>query len=188
MTADHEALRQRAVTLDRNDPLAGYRAEFVIADENLIYFDGNSLGRLPRVVEARLRDAIEVEWGSGLIRGWNQGWWDSSVRVGERIGALLGAAPGQVLASDQTSLNLFKLASAALGLRPRRTRILTDSLNFPSDLYVLQGLVRLLGNRHNIVRIGSPDGDRTERSSSVSTGPVRSVLTLMPRGASSMAR
>jgi kynureninase len=103
--------------------------------------------------------AVESEWGTDLIGGWNKGWWDSPTRLGEKIGTLLGASPSQVLVSDQTSINLFKLASAALDLRPRCLRIVTDSLNFPSDLYVLQGLVRLLGNRHEIMRIGSQDGD-----------------------------
>jgi kynureninase len=149
--------RDYALTLDQQDPLAHYRSQFIIDDPDLIYLDGNSLGRLSKAVIERVKQAVEDEWGQDLIRSWNQGWWDSPRRVGEKIASLVGAAPGQVLVSDQTSINLFKLAAAALGLRPDKTRILTDTFNFPSDLYILQGLVKLLGDRHQIVRIGSQD-------------------------------
>jgi kynureninase len=104
---------------------------------------------------------VEAEWGRDLIRSWNAGWWESPARVGDKLACLLGAAPGQALVSDQTSINLFKLAAAALTLRPGRTRIVTDIFNFPSDLYVLQGIVRLLGDRHEIVRIGARDDGLT---------------------------
>ncbi len=110
--------RQRALLLDASDPLAGFRDKFAIADPGLIYLDGNSLGRLPRGVTERVNRAIQAEWGVDLIGGWNGGWWDSPARIGNKLGALLGAAPGQVLVSDQTSINLFKLAAAALRLRP----------------------------------------------------------------------
>jgi len=159
MTTDHDAARKRALLLDQKDPLAAFRHQFVVADPGMIYLEGNSLGRLPRNVSSRVTRAVETEWGADLIRGWNGGWWDSPTRIGEKIGTLLGAGPGQVVVCDQTSINLFKLASAALDLRPQRPRIVTDTLNFPSDLYILQGLVRLLGNRHEIVRIGSSDGE-----------------------------
>ncbi len=138
-----------------------FRDRFQISDPDLIYFDGNSLGRLPKVVASRTAEVVQHGWGKSLIRGWNQGWWETPRRLGEKIAFLLGAGPGQVIVSDQTSLNLFKLAAAALQARPDRTRIVTDTLNFPSDLYVLQGLVRLLGGRYEIVRIGSKDDDIT---------------------------
>jgi kynureninase len=147
--------------MDRDDPLASFREEFVIADPALIYLDGNSLGRLPKNVAAAVNEAVEAGWGIGLIRGWNKGWWEAPARLGEMIAGLVGAAPGQVMVCDQTSLNLFKLAASALTLRPARARIVTDTLNFPSDLYVLQGLVSLLGDRHKIVRIRSVDDDIT---------------------------
>jgi len=105
--------------------------------------------------------AVEAEWGSDLIRSWNKGWWEAPARIGELVAPLIGAGPGQVIISDQTSLNLFKLATAALGLRPGRSRIVTDALNFPSDLYVLQGIASMLGSKHEVVRIGSSDGDVT---------------------------
>jgi kynureninase len=96
-----------------------------------------------------------------LIRGWNQGWWEATSRVGDKIGRLSGAAAGQVIVNDTTSINLFKLTMSALTRLPDKKRIVTDTLNFPSDLYILQGCVRLLGHGHEIVRIGSRDGDIT---------------------------
>lgn len=149
--------RGHALELDRNDPLAGFRDRFGIADPDLIYFDGNSLGRLPKSVATRTADVVRKEWGDSLILGWNRGWWEAPRRIGDRIASLLGASQGEVIVSDQTSLNLFKLASAALELRPNRSKIVTDTLNFPSDLYILQGIVRLLGGRREIIRIPSTD-------------------------------
>ena len=153
--------REFAETLDSADPLRDYRNRFRIADPELIYVDGNSLGRLPIGVAARVQRAVEQQWGTDLIRSWNSGWWDAPGRVGELLAPLLGAATDQVIISDQTSLNLFKLAAAALRLRPGRQRIVTDTLNFPSDLYVIQGVADLLGGRHEIVRVGSLDADVT---------------------------
>jgi kynureninase len=153
--------RETARQLDAQDPLGSFREAFVIQDPELIYFDGNSLGRLPKAVVARMQRAVEQEWGGDLIRGWNKGWWEAPTRVGEMIAGLAGAGPGEVLVSDQTSLNLFKTATAALRLRSDRDRIVTDTFNFPSDLYILQGIVDLLGNEREIVRIGAADDDIT---------------------------
>lgn len=144
--------------LDEQDELASFREEFVFPDPDLIYLDGNSLGRLPRRTVHRLRKAVEEEWGNDLIRGWNTDWWDSPRRVGDKIGGLLGAAPGQVVVSDTTTINLFKLVMVALGMRPDRGRIVSDVLNFPSDLYTLQGCVRLLDDGHHIHLVPSDDG------------------------------
>jgi kynureninase len=153
--------RSFAEELDTSDPLASYRTRFVISDPNLVYLDGNSLGRMTHASLERVRQVAEKEWGTDLIRGWNENWWEAPVRIGDKIARLVGAAPGQMVACDTVSVNLFKLAAAALALRPGRTRIVTDLLNFPSDLYILQGLVNSLGNRHTILRIGSTDGDIT---------------------------
>jgi kynureninase len=150
-----------AEQLDQQDSLASYRKRFVANDPDLIYLDGNSLGRLPTSVTGRVKKAVEEEWGTDLIRGWNKGWWSSPSRIGDKIGSLLGAAPGQVAVGDQTSINLFKLATAALTLQPQKKRIITDTFNFPSDLYILQGINNLLGNRHKIIRIGAQDNDIT---------------------------
>jgi len=154
---DFSPSRAFAETLDHHDPLASYRSRFVISDPNMIYLDGNSLGRLTYSSLACVQPLVEKGWGHDLIRGWNKNWWEAPVRVGEKIAHLIGAAAGQVIACDTVSINLFKLASAALSMSPERERIVTDKLNFPSDLYILQGLVRQLGNRHTIVQIGSND-------------------------------
>jgi kynureninase len=150
-----------AKQLDSQDSLASYREQFVANDPDLIYLDGNSLGRLPKSVIERMKKAVEEEWGTDLIRGWNKGWWESPSRIGDKMGLLLGAERGQIVVGDQTSINLFKLATAALTLQPQKKRIITDTFNFPSDLYILQGIVRLLGNRHEIIRIGAIDEDIT---------------------------
>ena len=144
--------------LDAEDALASFREALVIADPDLIYVDGNSLGRLPRRTVERMRTAVEVEWGHDLIRGWNAGWYQAPARVGEKIAQLVGAGPGQVVVSDSTSVNLFKLTMTALAKRPGRDRIVSDVLNFPSDLYILQGCVRLLGDRHHLHLVPSADG------------------------------
>jgi kynureninase len=147
--------------LDKQDPLKSYRDQFVIDDSDLVYLDGNSLGRMPKVAIQRASQIVEEEWGRDLIRGWNKGWWEAPARVGNKIATLIGAAVGQVLVSDTTSINLYKLVMAALALGPERKRIVTDTMNFPSDLYILQGCVTQLGNRHEIVRIGSNDKELT---------------------------
>lgn len=144
--------------LDAQDDLASFRGAFIFAEPDLIYVDGNSLGRLPQRTVERVRTAVETEWGRDLIRGWNASWYQSPARVGEKIARLVGAGPGQVVISDSTSVNLFKLAMAALAMRPARDRIVSDVLNFSSDLYILQGCVRLLGNRHRLHLVPSADG------------------------------
>ena len=153
--------REYALELDKQDKLASFREQFVIADPDLIYLDGNSLGRLPKAAAERALQIVEQEWGKDLSRGWNKGWWEAPARVGEKIARLIGAAPGQVVVSDTTSVNLYKLTLAALGLKSEKKRIVTDTMNFPSDLYILQGCVQSLGNRHEIMRIGSRDNDLT---------------------------
>jgi kynureninase len=151
--------REFAEGLDAADELASYREAFADPrEQGLIYLDGNSLGRLPRATIERMQAVVEEEWGRELIRGWNAGWYEAPARVGEKIAGLLGAGPGQVVAGDSTSVNLFKLVMAALSMRPGRTRIVSDVLNFPSDLYVLQGCIRLLGNRHRLHLVPSADG------------------------------
>jgi kynureninase len=149
--------RDYADWLDANDELRSFRAHFVLSPDDRIYLDGNSLGRLSHVAAARLARAVESEWGVDLIGSWNAGWYTSPARVGDQIGQLIGAASGQVLVCDSTSVNLFKLVMAALSLRPDRGEVVTDALNFPSDLYVLQGCLRLLGGHHQLKILGQSD-------------------------------
>jgi len=154
-----EPTRDYALRLDAQDPLASYRDEFVIHDPDLIYLDGNSLGRLPRCSLERLQSAVQEEWGQQLIRGWNQGWYQAPQRIGEQIARLVGAAPGQVVVSDSTSVNLYKLAWGAMELRPGREVIVSDQLNFPSDLYILQGILKARGLPGERLRLApSADG------------------------------
>src|SRR5262245_35617658 len=144
--------------LDAADPLARFRREFVVKDSSLIYLDGNSLGRLPRQAGPRLRQTIEREWGGRLIRGWGEGWFTASQRIGGKLAALIGARPDDVIVSDSTSVNLFKLVVAALRARLGRRTVVTDEMNFPTDLYVLQGAIELLGQGHRLVIVKSDDG------------------------------
>jgi kynureninase len=131
--------------LDAADPLATFRDRFVLADPGLLYLDGNSLGRLPRATAERLRDVVEREWAEELIRGWDR-WLGEPERVGDRIAsAVLGALPGEVVVSDSTTVNLYKLAVAALDARPGRRTVVTDRANFPTDRYVLEGLAAQRG-------------------------------------------
>ena len=161
--------RDFALQLDAQDKLASFKEAFVIPDPNLVYFDGNSLGMMPKAAQDKAREIIEEQWGKDLIRGWNKGWWDAPSRVGDKIGQLIGAAPGQTLVSDTVSVNLFKLAASALTLQPDKKKIITDTFNFPSDLYILQGIKNLLAlsgasaetKRHEIIRIGASDNDIT---------------------------
>ena len=137
--------------LDAADPLTAFRERFVIDDPDLIYLDGNSLGRLPRATVARLDEVIQREWGQRLVRSWGEGWFEAAGRIGDKIARLVGAAEGEVILADSTSVNLYKLTLAALAARPDRQTILTDDLNFPSDLYILQSAAALTGRRVRVI-------------------------------------
>ena len=137
--------RADALALDDEDPLAHFRERFVFEDD-LVYLDGNSLGRLPKATLQRVSEFVSYEWGGRLIRGWGEGWMDLPVTVGDELAAAtLGAAAGQVVVADSTTVCFYKLCSAALNLRPGRDEILTDVDNFPTDRYVLEGLAQARG-------------------------------------------
>ena len=132
----------KAREFDAADPLGRFRDEFHLP-EGVIYLDGNSLGCLPRATPAAMSRAIEEEWGEGLIRSWNEaGWFEMGSRVGAKIAPLIGAQPHEVIACDTVSANLFKLIAAALEMRPGRKVILSEPGNFPTDIYMIQGLER----------------------------------------------
>ncbi len=142
--------REDVLNWDSDDPLAALRSQFQLP-ANIIYLDGNSLGPLPRRTSARITKVVEEEWGEDLIRSWNKhGWIDLPQRCGKKIAELIGAAPEEVVVADSTSVNLFKLLAAALRLRPERRVILSDKGNFPTDLYVAQGLIELLDKGHEL--------------------------------------
>ena len=150
--------REGAEKLDAADLLSPFRDRFVIDDPSVIYMDGNSLGRLPIATERRLARLIRDEWGGELIRAWDH-WLTLPREVGDRLGAaLLGAAPGQVVLSDSTTVNLYKCAVAALDARPDRRVIVTDKENFPTDRYVFEGLAGQRGLTLRMVESDPVDG------------------------------
>ncbi|MGI4731646.1 MAG: kynureninase [Janthinobacterium lividum] len=153
-----------ARALDAADPLAAFRERFALPP-GVIYLDGNSLGALPVATPARVATVIEEEWGRDLIGSWNAaGWIGAARRVGARIAPLIGAAADEVVVADSTSVNLFKLIAAAMTARPGRTTILSEPGNFPTDLYVAQGVASLVpGARVRLVPVdqiaAAVDGD-----------------------------
>lgn len=171
-----ELERAEAVRLDARDEIAWVRDRFVIEDPGLIYLDGNSLGRMPRSVPALLEEALRAGWGSRLIGVW-ESWIDLGKRVGDRLGeVLLGAAPGQVSLSDSTTVNLYKLASAALDARPDRRVIVSSRDNFPTDRYVLEGLAAARGLELRLLDSG-PGGVGLEAVASA-MGPDVALVSL----------
>jgi kynureninase len=163
METPHAMTRDEALALDDADPLAAHRRAFTLP-EGVIYLDGNSLGALPRATSARVREVVEREWGDGLIRSWNSAHWtDLPRRIGAKIARLIGARAHEVICSDSTSINLFKVLAAALHLQAARPQvslvgrrvILSERANFPTDLYVAQGLAHLLGDHE--LRLSGPD-------------------------------
>lgn len=143
--------------VDAADYLGHFRDRFVVTDPELVYLDGNSLGRLPKTTNAKLHELVEREWGDRLIRSWNEGWFEAPVRVGDKIGMLFGAAPGETLVADSTSVNLFKLALGAMRFQEGRHKIITDDLNFPSDLYIMQGVMKAIDRPCKMEIIPSAD-------------------------------
>ncbi len=136
--------RAQAGELDAADPLGGYRERFLVGEPGLIYLNGNSLGALPLATLRRMDRMLQEEWGTALARSWDH-WVDLPARAGDLVGELTGAAPGQVLVTDNTTVNLYKLVCAALDARPGRRVIVTDADNFPSDRYVVEGIAAQRG-------------------------------------------
>ncbi|MCW4115226.1 kynureninase [Aurantimonas sp. MSK8Z-1] len=142
--------------LDANDPLRGLRDAFHVPD-GLLYLDGNSLGPMAHRVRERVRKAVEQEWADGLIGSWNDaGWVDLPRRVGAKIARLVGAPPESVVATDSTSVNLFKVLAAALQLSPERRVIVSERSNFPTDLYMAEGIASLAGRGHELRLVDDP--------------------------------
>lgn len=132
--------------LDAADPLAAFRERFVLSGDLVAYLDGNSLGRLPRATVERLATFVEDEWGGRLIRGWSEGWVELPVTVGDELGAaVLGAAPGQTVLADSTSVNIYKLLHSAASVRPDRSELIIDATSFPTDRYLVDSVAHSRG-------------------------------------------
>jgi kynureninase len=147
--------REYALELDKNDPLAHFKSQFVVSDPEMCYLDGNSLGRLPKATITAINDFMTKEWGPEVVTGWSH-WVDEAQPTGDLLGeAALGAAPGQVLVCDTTSVNFYQLCLAAIHARPGRKTIITDAANFPTDRYILDGIAKQFGL--NLVIIDNED-------------------------------
>ena len=142
--------REDLQKLDRDDQLAFFREEFYIP-QDVIYMDGNSLGAMPKAVAGRVSEVTEREWGDDLIKSWNTAdWFHAPQRIGDKIAKIIGANAGEVVATDSTSINLFKVLAAALMINSDRSVIVMEGSNFPTDNYIAQGLVEFLGRQHQI--------------------------------------
>jgi kynureninase len=153
--------RAACLALDAADPLAPLRDRFDLP-EGVIYLDGNSLGARPRAALERARDVVGQEWGQGLIRSWNTaGWFALPGRLGDRLAPLIGAQDGEVVVTDTTSLNLFKALAAALAIQadraPTRKVLVTERSNFPTDIYMADGLARWLDRGYRIHLVDTPE-------------------------------
>lgn len=147
-----------ALEMDDTDPLKDFRNRFFISDEKIIYLDGNSLGRLPNKTKALLGEVAETQWGTQLIESWNKHWYEKPVELGNKIAPLIGADKDEVVVSDSTSVNLYKLAWAALKYNRGKTKIVSDVFNFPTDIYILQGLLKECGRESSLILARSKDG------------------------------
>ena len=158
-----------AAALDEADPLAAYRERFVVADDRLVYLDGNSLGRLPHRAVNLAAEVVRDQWGGRLVRHWNEGWLEVTGRIGDKIGRLVGATPGEVVLADSTTVCLYKAAVAALRARPGRGVVVTDDANFPSDIQALRAAAATVGGGHSVVVV---PGDGVD-------GPVDAVADVL---------
>ena len=164
--------------LDRDDPLAGLRARFVGSDSDLVYFDGNSLGRPLRTTGERLARFVDDEWGGRLIRGWDERWLDLPRAIGDDLGRVcLGAAPGQTIVGDSTTVLLYKTMRAAVAARPGRRELVIDSDNFPTDRYVAAGVADELGLTLRWIDVDTAGGVTAEQLSAV-VGPDTALVVL----------
>ena len=157
---DHRWLELEALAsrLDADDPLGDFKTQFYQADPEEIYLDGNSLGRLPLESQRMMDEIMQNQWGEGLIRSWGERWYDAPNRIGDKLAVLIGAHPGEVILADSTTINLFKLVVSALGLNSDRKAIISDVLNFPTDLYTIRGAIQLLNRGHTLTLLDSEDG------------------------------
>jgi kynureninase len=159
----HVTDREYALALDKTDPLAHFKSQFVVTDPEMCYLDGNSLGRIPKATITAINDFMVNEWGPEVVTGWSH-WVDEAQPTGDLLGAAaLGAAPGQVLVCDTTSVNFYQLCLAAIHARPGRKTIITDAANFPTDRYILDGIAKQFGLKLVIIDNEDPKIAEHER-------------------------
>ena len=164
--------REDFTKFDAQDVLADYRSQFRIAQDT-IYLDGNSLGPMPVAVTERINHVLTREWSEDLIRSWNTNhWFELPYRIGDKIARLIGANPGEVVATDSVSVNLFKLVAAALHIQTDRHIIISEKGSFPTDVYIIQGLQSLLGDRFKLITV-----ERDEISDAINEDTALVVLT-----------
>jgi len=179
---DFETNKSFAETADQHDPLSRFRERFYIPDHDLIYLDGNSLGRLLLKTSDSIAELTHYQWGEKLIESWNEHWYNLPVDIGNRLAPVIGASEGEVLMADSTSVNLYKLAHGALKLRPGRIEVVSDTLNFPTDLYILQGILKQAGPDYKLVLAGTMDGispDLADLESKITEKTALVVLSLV---------
>ena len=179
--------RDRALALDAADPLAPFVTESIVTEPDLLYLDGNSLGRLTHGARRRLLQVIDEEWAGGLVRSW-EAWIDLPVQVGGALARhLLGAEPGEVVVGDATTVNLYKAASAAIAARPGARAIVTDDDNFPTDRYVLEGLAAQHGLEYREVRSDPVDGPDADAIGAALDGAALLSLSHVAYGSGALA-
>jgi kynureninase len=179
--------RDRACALDAADPLAPFVAESIVTEPDLLYLDGNSLGRLTHRARRRLLRVIDGEWAGGLVRSWEE-WIDLPAQVGDALARhLLGAEPGEVVVGDATTVNLYKAASAAIAARPGARAVVTDDDNFPTDRYVLEGLAAQHGLEYREVRSDPVDGPDADALGAALDGAALLSLSHVAYGSGALA-
>ena len=179
MTSDAAPATTRAYAeqLDRDDPLAAYRGEFVTPDDDVVYLDGNSLGRLPKATQARVRQVLDDDWGGHLIRSWEDRWIDLPSRIGDLIGTgLLGADPGETVVGDSTTVSLYKAMSALLDAQPDRRAVVIERDNFPTDRYLVESLARGRDLEVRWIDEAGPDGIGLDQVKPLLDGEVAFVV------------
>jgi len=149
---------EQIAEMDSSDKLKGYRQHFIHPEPDLIYLDGNSLGKITAKARENLQYAIDYQWSERLIRSWNEGWYDLPQKLAAKLAPLIGAKPHEVLIADNTSINLYKLSMAVLQLQAGRKQVISDRLNFPTDLYILQGIIDTLRQGHYLDLMPANDG------------------------------
>ncbi len=162
MNFQFDTTLQFAEQQDKQDRLNTFRNRFYFADKDTIYLDGNSLGRLPLKTKSIITEVMQKQWGTELIESWNTHWYEKAGELGDKIAGIVGAKPGEVMVSDSTSVNLYKLVHAALQVQKGKTTVVSDVFNFPTDLYILEGILQNFGDHFQLVLANSQDNISTD--------------------------